>query len=31
VWTLGGDVAFRLTRLAGNNAVLSGLFFDPTA
>jgi hypothetical protein len=31
VWDVGGDVAFRLTRLAGNNAVLSGLFFDPTA
>jgi hypothetical protein len=31
VWDVGGDVAFRLTRQAGNNAVLSGLFFDPVA
>src|SRR5581483_8076126 len=29
VWTLGGHVTFRLTDLAGNNAVLSGLFFGP--
>ncbi|HZY83286.1 MAG TPA: hypothetical protein VFE78_00535, partial [Gemmataceae bacterium] len=31
VWDVSGDVAFRLTRQAGNNAVLSGLFFDPVA
>ena len=31
VWTLGGHVLVRLTNLAGNNAVLSGLFFDPAA
>jgi len=31
VWDLSGDVAFRLTRQAGNNAVLSGLFFGPVA
>ena len=31
VWDVSGDVAFRLTRKAGNNAVLSGLFFDPVA
>jgi hypothetical protein len=30
-WDVSGDVAFRLTRKAGNNAVLSGLFFDPAA
>jgi hypothetical protein len=29
VWDVSGDVTFRLTRKAGNNAVLSGLFFDP--
>jgi hypothetical protein len=29
VWTLGGHVAFRVTRLSGPNAVLSGLFFGP--
>ncbi|HZY87591.1 MAG TPA: hypothetical protein VFE78_22320, partial [Gemmataceae bacterium] len=31
VWDLGGHVLVRITRQAGNNAVLSGLFFDPTA
>jgi hypothetical protein len=31
VWTLGGHVLVRLTNLAGNNAVLSGLFFGPGA
>ena len=31
VWDVSGDVAFRLTRKSGNNAVLSGLFFDPAA
>ena len=31
VWTLGGHVLVRLTNLAGNNAVLSGLFFGPVA
>jgi hypothetical protein len=31
VWDVSGDVAFRLTRRSGNNAVLSGLFFDPVA
>ena len=31
VWDVSGDVAFRLTRKSGNNAVLSSLFFDPTA
>src|SRR5205085_2273750 len=30
-WTLTGDVALRVVRLGGLNAVLSGLFFDPTA
>ena len=32
-WTLSGDVAITVTRLAGPNAVISGLFFDtkPTA
>jgi hypothetical protein len=29
VWTLGGHVTLRLTNLAGNNAVLNGLFFGP--
>ena len=28
---LQGHVQLRITRLAGTNAVLSGLFFDPTA
>ncbi|HEV2762712.1 MAG TPA: SBBP repeat-containing protein [Pyrinomonadaceae bacterium] len=28
VWNLTGHVRLRLTRTAGNNAVLSGLFFD---
>jgi uncharacterized repeat protein (TIGR01451 family) len=31
VWDLGGRVLVRLTKLAGPNAVLSGLFFDPAA
>src|SRR5207248_1594584 len=29
VWNLSGHVQLRLTNLAGQNAVLSGLFFDP--
>jgi hypothetical protein len=29
VWSLGGHVQFRVTRLAGPNAALSGLFFGP--
>jgi PKD domain/Bacterial Ig-like domain (group 2) len=29
IWDITGDVTFRITRLAGPNAVLSGLFFDP--
>ncbi len=28
IWNLSGHVTIRLTRTAGNNAVLSGLFFD---
>jgi hypothetical protein len=31
VWDLGGNVLVRITRQSGPNAVLSGLFFDPTA
>jgi hypothetical protein len=30
-WTLSGDVAFRITRLLGSNAVVSGLFFGGAA
>jgi hypothetical protein len=30
VWDLGGNVLVRVTKLSGPNAVLSGLFFDPT-
>ena len=30
VWTLSGHVKFRLTRTAGWNAVVAGIFFDPT-
>jgi hypothetical protein len=29
VWNVSGSVAFRVTRTAGSNAVISGLFFDP--
>lgn len=28
VWRIQGHVTFRITRLAGSNAVLSGVFFD---
>jgi hypothetical protein len=28
VWNISGEVTFRITRLAGSSAVLSGLFFD---
>jgi hypothetical protein len=28
VWNISGNVTFRITRLTGPNAVLSGLFFD---
>jgi hypothetical protein len=31
VWNVSGNVTFRITHLAGSNAVLSGLFFDPPA
>ena len=31
VWNIAGNVTFRMTCLAGTNAVLSGLFFDPPA
>ena len=30
VWNLSGHVQVQLTHLAGANAVISGLFFDPT-
>ncbi len=30
-WTITGDVVFKFTTLAGPNAVLNGLFFDPVA
>jgi parallel beta-helix repeat protein len=30
-WKVGGHVQIRVTRLAGPNAVLSGLFLDPTS
>ena len=30
VWTISGDVKITMTDLAGGNAVLNGLFFDPT-
>jgi len=29
VWNITGNVTFRITRLAGPNTVLSGIFFDP--
>ena len=29
VWQVSGDVVIQITRLAGANAVLSGLFLDP--
>jgi hypothetical protein len=29
VWNISGNVTFRITSLAGPDAVLSGLFFDP--
>jgi hypothetical protein len=29
VWSIAGHVSIRFTRLAGTNAVVSGLFFDP--
>src|SRR5262249_11605023 len=29
IWNVQGHVIFRLTNLNGQNAVLSGLFFDP--
>ena len=28
-WAISGDVVFTFTRLAGPNAVVSGIFFDP--
>ena len=28
-WTISGDVTFTVTKTAGPNAVLSGIFFDP--
>ena len=28
-WTIGGSVKFRVTRLGGSNAVMSGVFFGP--
>lgn len=31
VWNIGGHVQLRATRLAGLNAVMTGLFFDPAA
>jgi hypothetical protein len=31
VWNVSGNVTFRITCVGGNNAVLSGLFFDPPA
>ncbi len=30
-WTISGDVVFTVTLSSGANAVLNGLFFDPTA
>lgn len=30
VWDLAGNITIRVTHLAGNNAVIMGLFFDPT-
>ena len=30
IWTISGNVLITITRLSGANAVLSGLFFDPT-
>ncbi|WP_165249011.1 NPCBM/NEW2 domain-containing protein [Paludisphaera soli] len=30
-WTVSGNVRFRVTRIAGNNAVISGVFIDPAA
>jgi transcriptional antiterminator Rof (Rho-off) len=30
-WNISGDVVIKLTNLAGCNAVISGLFFDPTS
>ncbi len=30
-WMVSGNVVIKITRLAGPNAVLSGLFFDPPA
>ena len=29
-WTISGNVLITITKLGGPNAVLSGLFFDPT-
>ncbi len=29
-WAVAGDVTIKVTSLAGPNAVLSGLFFDPS-
>ena len=29
VWTISGDVKITISRLAGSNALLNGLFFDP--
>ena len=28
-WAVSGDVEIKVTRLAGSNAVISGLFLDP--
>jgi CSLREA domain-containing protein len=30
-WEVSGNVVIKITRLTGTNAVLGGLFFDPTA
>src|SRR5262249_19218860 len=30
-WQISGHVLIRVTRLAGTNAVVSGLFFDPVS
>ena len=29
-WDVAGSLTFRITRTGGNNAVVSGVFFDPT-
>ena len=30
VWTISGDVTITITKLTGGNAVLNGMFFDPS-